>query len=147
MFRSVLHSCVSAVLLAGSAVASTFTTVWQLGNDDASLSPFSQESFGPNNAPGSASLKDDDFYLAGTYPFPVGVVAADESIAFFERAVTLGDPRNRIHFPLNAAQASAASLLRITIDLTGGGAYPNLCPTQDPDRLHTHDCWGQCGGA
>jgi uncharacterized protein (DUF1800 family) len=125
MCRAVLHSFLSAGLLAGSAVASTFTGVWQLGGDDASLSPFSQESFGPNNAPGSASLKDDDYYLAGSYPFPVGVVAADESIAFFERAVTSGDPRNRIHFPLNAAQASAASLLRVTVDLTGGGAWVN----------------------
>jgi hypothetical protein len=107
------------------AHASDFATVWQLGADDQNLSPFSQESFEPNNAPGSASIMDDDYYLTGIYPSPIGMIATDEPIANFERAVTSGDPRNRIHFPLTAAQASSASLLRITIDLTSGGAWIN----------------------
>ena len=77
------------------------------------------------NPPGSATAKDDDYYLAGSYPAPVGTLAGDEPIANFERAITAGDPRNRIHFPLGAAQVSADSRLRLTIDLSGGGAWIN----------------------
>ncbi|MEO5713383.1 MAG: DUF1800 family protein [Luteolibacter sp.] len=112
-------------LFAGPAAAAQFTTVWQLGTDDESELPFSQESFGPNNSPGSATTKDDDYYFAGTYPGPVGTLAADENTGNFERAVTSGDPRDRIHFPLTAAQASSVSRLRITVDLFNGGAWVN----------------------
>jgi uncharacterized protein (DUF1800 family) len=115
----------TAMFLADPAHASSFVTLWQLGANDGSLSPFSQESFGPNVAPGSAALKDDDYYFAGVYPSPVGGLASDEAITQFERAVTASDPRNRIHFPLTASQASASSRLRITIDLAGGGAWVN----------------------
>jgi uncharacterized protein (DUF1800 family) len=111
--------------MAVSTAASAPVTVWQLGSDDNSLSPFSQESFGPNNAPGSATAKDDDYYLAGIHPSPIGTLAGDEPIANFERAITSGDPRNRIHFPLSAAQAGANSRLKLSIDLTGGGAWIN----------------------
>ena len=107
MFRVVVHFTWLNLQLLGLALAAP---VWQLGADDAGLLPFSQESFGPNNAPGSANLKDDDYYLAGTYPSPVGVVAADENIAFMERAVTSSDPRVRVHFPLTAAQAASMAL-------------------------------------
>lgn len=123
MFRFALSTLASAFLLTGSAFGSSFSTVWQLGGDDGSLSPFSQESWSPNNEPGSASVKDDDYYLAGTYPAPIGVLAADETIANFERAATSDDPRKRIHFPLTAAQASATSRLRIAVDLSSGGAW------------------------
>ena len=125
MFRGAAHFTITIGLALGITSAAPFATVWQLGSDDGALEPFSQESFGPNNAPGSANLKDDDYYLAGTYPPPVNTVAVDENIAFMERAVTSGDPRVRIHFPLTAAQASATSRLRITVDLTGGGAWIN----------------------
>jgi uncharacterized protein (DUF1800 family) len=107
----------------GLAIAAPFSLVWQLGTDDSSLWPFSQESFGPNSPPGSAGFKDDDYYLAGTYPSPIGVIAVNEDVTFFERAVSAGDPRNRIHFMLTAAQAAPASRLRITVDLSGGGAW------------------------
>jgi uncharacterized protein (DUF1800 family) len=124
MFRIAVHSFL-LLATASCAVAAPFATLWQLGEDDGALEPFSQESFGSNNAPGSASVKDDDYYFAGSYPAPVGTLEADELIANFERAVTSGDPRKRIHFPLTMAQASSGSLLRITIDLTGGGAWIN----------------------
>ena len=119
MIRIAVHFILLNVSWLGVAVAAP---VWQLGADDAGFAPFSQESFEPNNAPGSANLKDDDYYLAGTYPSPVGVLAADENIEFMERAVTSGDPRVRIHFPLTAVQAAITSRLRITVDLIGGGS-------------------------
>lgn len=124
-FRIFAAGLVPWLAMACPAMASSYTTVWQLGGDDGNLAPFSQESFGPNNAPGSATAKDDDYYLAGSYPAPVGTLAGDEPIANFERAITAGDPRNRIHFPLGAAQVSADSRLRLTIDLSGGGAWIN----------------------
>jgi uncharacterized protein (DUF1800 family) len=114
-----------SALLPGLATAAQFAPVWQLGTDDGNSAPFSQESFFSNVAPGSPSVKDDDYYLAGIYPSPVGTLAANEDITFFERAVTEGDPRDRIHFPLTAAQASATSRLRVTVDLIGGGAWIN----------------------
>jgi uncharacterized protein (DUF1800 family) len=123
MSRDAFHVMGAAVLLMDCAAAAGYQAAWQLGADDSGLPPFSQESSGPNSSPGSASVKDDDYYFAGTYPTPVGVVGTDENIAFVERAVTASDPRNRIHFPLTAAQASSASRLRITVDFYSGGAW------------------------
>jgi uncharacterized protein (DUF1800 family) len=126
----------SAVAALGSQVwGAEFGRVWRLGNDDQSTLPFSQENFSANSAPGSASVRDDDYYLAGAYPPPVGLLAADEPLANFERAVTSGDPRNRIHFHLSAAQASARSRLRVTVDLFGGGAWL----TQSLPGFNSHD--------
>lgn len=121
------------VCLADQGFASSFSTVWQLGSDDESLSPFTQEDFSGNNPPGSATAKDDDYYLAGTYA-GVGTVAT-EAIANFEHAITQGDPRNRVHFQLSAAQAAASSRLRITIDLRSGGAWVG----QSIPGFSTHD--------
>jgi uncharacterized protein (DUF1800 family) len=115
---------VTAILVT-QAWAAPWATIWQLGSDDNNTSPFSQESWGPNSAPGSATVKDDDYYLAGAYPAPIGVRGADEPIGNFERAVTSGDPRNRIHFPLSAAQVAPGARLRITVDFLGGGAWIN----------------------
>ncbi|MCP5543957.1 MAG: DUF1800 domain-containing protein [Akkermansiaceae bacterium] len=113
----------AACLLVSPAGARDFAPLWQLGDDDGDLTPFSQESWGPNSAPGSATTKDDDFYLAGVYPAPIGTLAVDEPIANFERAVTEGDPRVRVHFPLAAASRSPDAQLRITVDLSDGGAW------------------------
>ncbi|ADB16950.1 autotransporter-associated beta strand repeat protein [Pirellula staleyi DSM 6068] len=82
---------------------------WQLGTDNNANSEFSQENGSSNAAPGSATARDDDWYFAGTYPGPIGVVAANEAIGGapatgFERALTVGDPTNRIHFNLAADQ-------------------------------------------
>ena len=125
MSEAAYRAILATALLASSAAGAQFATVWQLGNDDGSESPFSQESWGPNAAPGSANLKDDDYYFAGTYAAPVGTLAANENPAYFERAVTSDDPRNRIHFPLTAAEASSVSRLRLTVDLFNGGAWIN----------------------
>ena len=118
-----LFSVAVVLAFAGSAAGALFDPVWQLGNDDGDTAPFSSESYGSNTAPGSAAVKDDDYYFAGTYAAPTGTLAANEAVANFERAMTVGDPRKRIHFPLTAAQASTASRLRVTIDLFGGGGW------------------------
>ena len=111
--------------MAGLASAAPLTPVWQLGTDDGNVTPFSQENFAFNVAPGSANIKDDDYYFAGTYPAPIATVVANENPTSFERALTSTDPRNRIHFPLTAAQAASTSRLRVTVDLFGGGAWIN----------------------
>ena len=70
----------------------------------------------------------------GSWLIGVGTVAA-ENLANFEHAVTQGDPRNRVHFQLDAAQAAATSRLRVTIDLRGGGAWIG----QSIPGFSTHD--------
>lgn len=122
----VLNKCfplISALILGFGCRASggEFVPVWQLGADDNSTSPFQSESYSPNSPPGSASVRDDDYYFAGTYPAPIGVLAADENPANFERAITSGDPRVRVHFPLAADKVSAHSRLRVTVELMWGG--------------------------
>jgi uncharacterized protein (DUF1800 family) len=97
-----------------------FYGTWQIGIDDGTPNEFGGATWSSNASPGSPSVKDDDFYLAGTYP-GFGPVTA-ESLAHFEREVTGGDPRNRIHFPLTAGQASAGARLKLTIDLIWGGS-------------------------
>ncbi|WP_367871612.1 DUF1800 family protein [Luteolibacter sp. Populi] len=108
-------------LIAGRAFAATFDPVWQLGSDDNDDAPFSEPTYSPNNAPGLATAKDDDYYFAGTHP-GVGPVAT-ESPANFERAMSGGDPRKRIRFLLSAAQASSASRVKVTVDLFAGGIW------------------------
>jgi hypothetical protein len=109
-----------------------FSELWVLGTDNNSQNEFSQENGSSNSPPGSAGTKDDDYYFAGTYPVPVNVVTENEitrdpvnpgrnGTLGFERAVTNGDPNNRIHFNLDARQALPASEIRLTLDLIGGG--------------------------
>jgi len=118
--------CLSIATAAGIPLCgATFATVWQLGVEDRSTEGFSSENYSANVPPGSATTRDDDYYFAGTYPAPIGVLAANEPIANFERSVTSGDPRNRIHFPLTAAQASSSNRLRVTFSLFGGGVWVN----------------------
>ena len=70
---------------------------------------------------------DDDFYFAGSYPagfngltLPLSV-PNDEPSSAWERALTLGDPNNRMHFTLDPAQASGSSPLRLTAEFAFGG--------------------------
>jgi uncharacterized protein (DUF1800 family) len=99
------------VSLVSRGLGASFDTIWQLGTDDNATAPFTVEVNGPNNPPGSATVKDDDYH------FPT------EPIGNFERTISQGDPRKRVHFALTAAQASSASRLKITVDLFGGGAW------------------------
>ena len=98
-----------------------FDIVWKLGIDDGSQHEFSQESFFSNAAPGSAAAKDDDYYFTGSYPAPVGTLTSDEILTQFERAITEGDPNNRIHFNLTASQASTTSRFRLRVDFLQAG--------------------------
>ena len=131
-----MASCVCPCIQA--ADSSHFTTVWSLGADDDQRSPFTRENYSPNLAPGSSLDKDDDYYLGGSYPPPIGVLAVDEDLANIERALTEGDPRNRIHFPLSAAERSSESVLRISIDLIDGGAWVSELGGTQPG-FHSHD--------
>ena len=97
-----------------------FSEVWGIGTDDGNPNEFGNATWSPNSSPGSPSARDDDFYLAGNYP-GLGAVSG-EAPANFEREVTGGDPRNRIHFPLTAAQASPGARLKLTVDLIWGGS-------------------------
>lgn len=108
------------VALAMPAVAQEFVRVWDLGTEDGATLPFTQES-GVNAAPGSATAKDDDYYLAGSYPAPIGNLAVDEPLGNFERALTSWDKINRVHFPLTAAQAGAGARHRLSFKMIHGG--------------------------
>ena len=103
-----------------------FNTVWQLGLDDGSRSPFNNESYNSNTAANGTTSKDDDYFFAGIYPAPVGTLLSDEDPNFFERAITVNDPRNRVHFPLSPAATSSESRLRVTVDLISGGAWTGV---------------------
>jgi hypothetical protein len=45
-----------------------FYGIWEVGNDDGTPNEFGGATWTSNASPGSPSVKDDDFYLAGTYP-------------------------------------------------------------------------------
>ncbi|RYD47617.1 MAG: hypothetical protein EOP83_27760, partial [Verrucomicrobiaceae bacterium] len=113
MLRFLLRLPALPVLLVLAETASAvphFYGIWQIGNDEGTPNEFGGATWTSNAAPGSPTVKDDDFY----YP--------SEPLANFEREVTSGDPRNRIHFPLTATQASATSRLKLSIDLIWGGS-------------------------
>ena len=100
-----------------------YSVLWSLGVDDNTQAEFSQENFNSNALPGAADVKDDDYYFAGTYA-DIGEVLEDEDSSLnFERAVTNGDPNNRIHFMLSPEQASPSSEIRISMDLINGGGW------------------------
>ncbi len=101
--------------------AQEFSELWLLGIENGNQSEFSQEG-GNNGAPGAADAQDDDFYFAGTYDDPIGTVAADEPFANYDRALTPGDPFNRIHFHLDAVGADPGTQLRLSMQLGQLGA-------------------------
>ena len=96
-----------------------------VGPASAPWSEFSQEDGRNTLPPGSASLLDDDFYTAGAYPAGFNgltsplAVEADEPITSWERALTLRDATNRIHFITSAGPAT------LTLGLNRGAAMTN----------------------
>jgi autotransporter-associated beta strand protein len=99
----------SAAPVSGDVTVGALTPHWQVGTDNGGSAEFSQENGSSNAAPGSATARDDDWYFAGAYPSPIGTLAANEALGGgpatgFERALTVGDPTDRIHFNLAADQ-------------------------------------------
>ena len=73
-------TCLAGVItlsLSGS-VKAQLVELWTLGADNNAYSDFQQEDKLTNEGPGSADVLDDDYYLAGTYPEPIGELLADE---------------------------------------------------------------------
>ncbi|MDA7866250.1 hypothetical protein N9A70_05695, partial [Akkermansiaceae bacterium] len=99
-----------------------FTPIIQVGTNNNSTSEFSRENGTEDTAPGSATIRDDHYYLAGTYPAPVGTLLDDEDVDDYERSLTSSDPRNVIHFHLKPAQATNTGLMRIELDFIWSGA-------------------------
>jgi uncharacterized protein (DUF1800 family) len=121
-FRHCLTLWIVTTVFAVATVADAgFSTLWTLGVQDDSADEFDGENWSGNAAPGSATLKDDDFYFAGTYPAPIGIVAVTEPLTNYERAITDGNPTNRIHFNLTSAQAAATSRFRLNIHFIWAG--------------------------
>ncbi|MDA7891706.1 DUF1800 family protein [Akkermansiaceae bacterium] len=102
-----------------------FTPIIQVGTNNNSTSEFSRENGTEDTAPGSATIRDDHYYLAGTYPAPVGTLLDDEDVDDYERSLTSSDPRNVIHFHLKPAQATNTGLMRIELDFIWSGASVN----------------------
>ena len=125
-------------------------TVWQLGVDaptgssgTVSSAEFSLENSVNDLAPGrvtrlpgdplyvdaaSNPRADDDFYFGGVYPVGFNRLTSllsvpnDEPFSAWERAHTLGDRTNRVHFVLGSAQAAGATQYRLRVDLATGGS-------------------------
>lgn len=116
---------ISILLLAllAAVAEAAFVPVWRLGHDDNSVSDFGLESYSSNPPPGSATVRDDDYYFAGTYPAPIGFRANDEPVADFERLVSSADPVKRIRFNLPADQGVASSRFRFRMRLMWGGEW------------------------
>ncbi|MFT4637433.1 MAG: hypothetical protein ACI8T1_000742 [Verrucomicrobiales bacterium] len=104
-----------------------YEQLWQVGEDNDGQAEFSQEGGGAQPGPGDPMALDDDYYLAGEYPDPIGIVAVDEDTTGFERALTSGDPFNRIHFNLDEELIEDTTQMRLEIDfrdLGSGGPEP-----------------------
>ncbi|MFO1460435.1 MAG: hypothetical protein U1G08_13630 [Verrucomicrobiota bacterium] len=100
--------------------------VWAIGTNDAPGTAASKEFTPQNNKndvkPGSASLLDDDYYTAGTYPAGFNgltsplVVASDEAWLNWESSLTLGDKTNRLHLVLDPTQVTPDSIFRLSFE-------------------------------
>ena len=124
MTKNGMSAGLALIFLAGalSGAEAAWRTVIEVGKDNEDYTDFCQHDGVANAAPGSALLtNDDDTYLAGTYPAPVGVVATDETglslLGVPTLAVTwyLGaaESTKRIHFMLPAAEATGLAEWRL----------------------------------
>jgi hypothetical protein len=82
---------------------------------------FSRENGVEDSSPGAATVLDDHYYLAGTYPAPIGTLTKKEDVTNFERSLTSSDPRNVIHFNLTSSQATSTGLMKIELDFIWSG--------------------------
>ena len=122
----VLMKLFAFLLLAETITAqANFKPIIQIGSDNNSTSEFSKENGSEDLAPGLATVRDDHYYLSGTYPAPVGTLIENEDVDDYERALTSSDPRNVIHFNLDSAQATSTGLMRVELDFIWSGASVN----------------------
>ena len=124
---SILVATIASLLVLDNANAQ-FVQQWRAGIDNNSNSDFAAENALIDPAPGSATARDDDWYFAGTYAAPIGTVAADENLQNFERALTIGDPVNRIHFNLPSILTLAGTEFRLVIDTVSNNASVTTNP-------------------
>jgi hypothetical protein len=99
-----------ACLMAGSLSSQAqFAQLWKIGQNNFDLEEFLETNNGSADpAPGSANALDDHYYTAGSYPAPIGTVAEDESLNFFEPQIVSGDSITRIYFPIPASNPTNA---------------------------------------
>lgn len=132
-----LRLCLFLLGFASASLQAGFVPFWNLGTEDGSSSEFRQENGSSNSPPGTASALDDDYYFAGTYPAPIGNVATQELLEFYEHAVTTWDPINRIHFNLTPAQATSTARVRVVVRFIWGGWW-NAALDVDGEGFGTH---------
>lgn len=132
-----LSVCLALIGIVPAAKAG-FTLPWSLGMKNGSPEEFGNEVFGGNVPPGSATVRDDDYYFAGTYPAPVNSVGTSEPIANLQRAVSAGHMTNRIHFNLSAAEATSTLRVRLVTRALWGGWW-NAALGQVGTGFGTHD--------
>lgn len=91
------------VFLTLAIARADFFEVFRLGLENGTMNvdrDFENQSSGASNEiPGSAQAQDDDYYIAGSYPAPIGTITSDEAIENFEGNLHRDDPRVRVHFP------------------------------------------------
>lgn len=130
------------MILAFSGFAAQAATIWQLGApgrgwpiDGVGGGPevdFYQENGNVNPAPGSATstladtLNDNDYYFAGIYPGPIGIVPSDE--LGFERAYAGADTSMRIHSNLIGVNPTDL----ITVSFEANNLHENAATHNDP---------------
>ena len=144
-------------------VHAEFQPVWQVGVDDDPvfggynpMGEFSSQNNVADPAPGAVTRvlgdplynpasnpgPDDDFYFAGVFntgfnglTAPLSVPNAEPASAW-ERALTRGDPTNRIHFFLTSSQVAAATQLRLIFELPSGAV---MVPGSTTTPFGDHD--------
>ena len=118
-----------AMVQTASAV---FTPVWQVGTNNGNQSEFVIENGNSNAAPGDPATRDDDWYFAGNYPSPIGTLVSNSPTNTFERALTNGDPTNRIHFNLAPSHQFGDFFLEVDVVQSnfGGGTGTGNIPFQ-----------------
>lgn len=109
------HLGIFASELSGPATRH-FTPLWFAGLPDNYVADFSAENAIENPLPGDPNGLDDDYYFAGTYADPIGVLTTDEPLSNLERALIAFDPPNdrhlRFHFPLTETEAASNTTFR-----------------------------------
>lgn len=99
-----------------------FVQIWSLGVQDGLPVEFGDENWSEEpGVPGTPAGRDNDFYFAGSYPAPVGLVNEPEPWTNLERALSPGNPFTRFHFTLSAEQAQVTARVRFTLHQVWGG--------------------------